>query len=50
MQDYGKQYREEFLNRDRVERKHERQAYWLLLITSTYVIIHVGLYLWRVLL
>ena len=48
MRDYGKQYREQFLNEDKINKRHERQAYWLLLITSTYVIIHVGLYLWRV--
>ena len=32
---------------DKINKRHERQAYWLLLITSTYVIIHMSLYLWR---
>ena len=47
MQDYGREYRKAFLEQDKVERKHERQAYWLLLITSSYVVIHIGAYLWR---
>lgn len=47
MYDYGKPYRKIFLEEEAINRKHERQAYWLLLITSTYVIIHIGAYLWR---
>lgn len=47
MYDFGKPYRQQFLQSELIERKQERQAYWLLIITSTYVIIHVGLYLWR---
>lgn len=42
MEDFNK-LREEILAR----RKQERQAYWLLLFTSTYVIIHMGYYIWR---
>ena len=29
------------------EKQQEKYVYWLLLFTSTYVIIHMGLYLWR---
>lgn len=47
MQDYGREYRKAFLEQESVDRKHERQVYWLLLITSAYVIIHIGAYLWR---
>lgn len=47
MYDFGKPYRKQFLDEELVNKKHERQAYWLLLLTGTYVIIHVGLYLWR---
>lgn len=47
MQDYGRQYRQAFLEEDNLERKHVRQAYWLLLLTSSYVVIHVSYYLWR---
>jgi hypothetical protein len=47
MQDYGREYRQAFLGEDNLERKHVRQAYWLLLFTSSYVVIHVGYYLWR---
>lgn len=48
MYDFGKPHRQAFLEEEAINRKHERQAYLLLLITSTYVIIHVGAYLWRV--
>ena len=37
----------QFLEEEKINRKHERQAYWLLLITSLYVIIHMSYYLWR---
>lgn len=47
MYDFGKPYRQAFLEEEQINRKHERQACWLLLITSTYVIIHVGAYIWR---
>ena len=47
MYDFGKPHREAFLEEEKINRKHERQAYWLLLITSSYVIIHMGYYLWR---
>jgi hypothetical protein len=47
MYDFGRAHRQAFLEEESINRKHERQAHWLLLITSTYVIIHVGLYLWR---
>jgi hypothetical protein len=47
MYDFGKAHRQAFLEEEAINRKHERQAYWLLLITSTYVIVHVGYYLWR---
>lgn len=47
MYDFGEQHRKQFLEEERVNRKHERQAYWLLLLTSTYVIIHMSIYIWR---
>jgi hypothetical protein len=47
MQDYGKHYREQFLNEEKINKRHQRHAYWLLLITVMYVTIHIGLYLWR---
>lgn len=47
MRDYGEEYRKAFLEEEAVNRKNERQVYWLLLITSTYVIIHIGAYIWR---
>lgn len=47
MQDYGREYRQAFLDEEKLERKHVRQAYWLLLIVSSYVVIHVGYYLYR---
>lgn len=47
MYDFGKPHRQAFLEEEFINRKHERQAHWLLLITLTYVIIHVGTYLWR---
>lgn len=47
MYDFGEQHRKQFLEEEQVNRKHERQAYWLLLITSMYVIIHMSLYIWR---
>lgn len=46
MYDFGKPYRKQFLEEQAINRKHERQAYWLLLITGLYVIIHMGYYLW----
>jgi hypothetical protein len=48
MYDFGEAHRKQFLHREMISRKQERQAHWLLLLTSTYVIIHVGVYLWRV--
>jgi hypothetical protein len=47
MYDFGEQHRKQFLEEEKVNRRQERQAYWLLLITSTYVIIHMSLYLYR---
>jgi hypothetical protein len=47
MYDFGEAYRKQFLEEEKINRKHERQVYWLLLITSMYVIIHMGYYLWR---
>jgi len=47
MYDYGKPHRQAFLEEESISRKHERQAYGLLLITSTYVIIHMSIYIWR---
>jgi accessory gene regulator protein AgrB len=47
MYDFGEQHRKQFLEEEKVNRKHERQAYWLLLILSIYVIIHMSIYLWR---
>lgn len=47
MYDFGEQYRKQFLEEEKINRKHERQAYWLLLLTSTYVIIHMSYYIWR---
>ena len=47
MYDFGRAHRQAFLEEEKINRKHERQAYWLLLITSTYVIVHMGYYLWR---
>lgn len=49
MYDFGTPYRKQFLEEASINRKHERQAHWLLLITSVYVIVHIGYYLWRVL-
>jgi len=46
MYDFGEQHRKQFLEEEKINRKHERQAYWLLLFTSLYVIIHMGYYLW----
>jgi hypothetical protein len=47
MYDFGEAHRKQFLEEEKINRKHERQAYWLLLITSLYVIIHMSYYLWR---
>jgi len=47
MYDFGEQYRKQFLEEESINRKHERQVYWLLIITSIYVIIHMGYYIWR---
>jgi hypothetical protein len=47
MHDFGEQYRKQFLEEESINRKHERQVYWLLIITSLYVIIHMGYYIWR---
>jgi len=47
MYDFGRAHRQAFLEEEKINRKHERQAYWLLLITSTYVIIHMSIYLYR---
>jgi hypothetical protein len=47
MYDFGEAHRKQFLEEEKINRKHERQVYWLLLITSMYVIIHMGYYLWR---
>jgi hypothetical protein len=47
MHDFGEQYRKQFLEEESINRKHERQVYWLLIITSLYVIIHMGYYLYR---
>lgn len=47
MYDFGKPHRQSFLEEEKINRKHERQAYWLLLIMSTYVSIHMAYYLWR---
>jgi hypothetical protein len=47
MYDFGEAYRKQFLEDEKINRKHERQAYWLLLITSLYVIIHMSIYLYR---
>lgn len=44
MYDFGEYERKQFLAD---EQRNNRPVYWLLLITSLYVIIHVGLYLWR---
>lgn len=46
MKDYGKHERERFLREEAINKRHLKQAYWLLIITSTYVIIHMGLYIW----
>lgn len=46
MYDFGEQYRKQFLEEEKINKKHERQAYWLLLFTSLYVIIHMGYYLY----
>jgi hypothetical protein len=48
MYDFGKPHREEFLEEEKVNRRQERQAYWLLIILSLYVIIHMSYYLWRI--
>ena len=47
MYDFGESHRKQFLEEEKINRKHERQAYWLLLITSLYVIIHMSIYLYR---
>lgn len=47
MYDFGEAHRKQFLEEEKINRKHERQAYWLLLIMSTYVSIHMIVYLWR---
>ncbi len=47
MYDYGKPYRKIFLEQSKQEQRQEKQVYWLLLITSMYVIIHMGYYLYR---
>lgn len=47
MYDFGEAHRKQFLEEEKINRKHERQAYWLLLITGLYVIIHMSIYLWR---
>ena len=47
MYDFGEQYRKQFLEEESINRKHERQVYWLLIITGLYVIIHMGYYLYR---
>lgn len=35
------------MNNQDKEKQQERYVYWLLLITSTYVIIHMSIYIWR---
>jgi len=47
MYDFGKPYRKIFLEQSKRDQLEEKQVYWLLLITSMYVIIHMGYYLYR---
>jgi hypothetical protein len=47
MYDFGEQHRKQFLEEEKINRRQERQAYWLLIILSLYVIIHMSYYLYR---
>lgn len=48
MYDFGKPYRQQFLNEDIIDRKLQKQVHWTLFIAVVYFGGHLGWYLLKV--
>lgn len=45
MYDFGKPYRQQFLNEELIDRKQEKQVQWILFVAVVYFGGHLGWYL-----